>query len=54
MSVLNSILTAIVRDRASDIHLRAGSAPAGRVNGSIKRYGDGRLTPNTSPTLRAK
>lgn len=45
MSVLNSILTAIVRDRASDIHLRAGSAPAGRVNGSIKRYGESRLTP---------
>ncbi len=45
MSVLNSILTAIVRDQASDIHLRAGSAPAGRVNGSIKRYGEGRLTP---------
>ncbi|CAM3582047.1 PilT/PilU family type 4a pilus ATPase [Deinococcus frigens] len=45
MSVLNSILTAIVHDRASDIHLRAGSTPAGRVNGEIKRYGEARLTP---------
>jgi twitching motility protein PilT len=46
MSVLNSVLSAIVRDGASDIHLRAGSPPAGRVNGLIKRYGEGRLTPD--------
>lgn len=44
MSALNSILTAIVRDQASDIHLRVGSAPAGRVDGLIKRYGENRLT----------
>ncbi|MBZ9750487.1 PilT/PilU family type 4a pilus ATPase [Deinococcus sp. HMF7620] len=46
MSVLNSVLTAIVKDGASDIHLRTGSAPAGRVNGLIKRYGDTRLGPD--------
>ncbi|THF85885.1 PilT/PilU family type 4a pilus ATPase [Deinococcus sp. KSM4-11] len=45
MSVLNSVLTAIVKDGASDIHLRTGSAPAGRVDGEIKRYGDARLSP---------
>lgn len=45
MSVLNSILTAIVREGASDIHLRAGGAPAGRVNGEMIRYGDTRLAP---------
>ncbi|MFC3835621.1 MULTISPECIES: PilT/PilU family type 4a pilus ATPase [Deinococcus] len=45
MSVLNSVLSAIVKDGASDIHLRTGSAPAGRVDGEIKRYGDARLGP---------
>jgi twitching motility protein PilT len=45
VSVLQNLLTAIVRDGASDIHLRAGSAPMGRVNGLIKRYGEARLTP---------
>ena len=45
MSVLNSVLTAIVKEGASDIHLRTGSAPAGRVNGVIRRYGDTRLAP---------
>ncbi|MFC4426505.1 PilT/PilU family type 4a pilus ATPase [Deinococcus navajonensis] len=45
MSVLNSVLTAIVKEGASDIHLRAGSAPAGRVNGEMVRYGDTRLLP---------
>lgn len=43
MSVLNSVLTAIVNEGASDIHLRTGSPPAGRVNGLMKRYGDTRL-----------
>ncbi|GGL75215.1 twitching motility protein PilT [Deinococcus aerolatus] len=46
MSVLNSVLAAIVKDRASDIHLRVGSAPAGRVGGLIKRYGESRLSPD--------
>ncbi|MFD2608601.1 type IV pilus twitching motility protein PilT [Deinococcus taklimakanensis] len=45
MSVLNSILTAIVREGASDVHLRAGGAPAGRVNGEMIRYGDTCLAP---------
>ncbi|PNY80501.1 PilT/PilU family type 4a pilus ATPase [Deinococcus koreensis] len=45
MSVLNSVLTAIVKDGASDVHLRAGTPPAGRVNGEIKRYGESRLSP---------
>ena len=44
-SVLNSVLTAIVKEGASDIHLRSGSAPAGRVNGVMVRYGDTRLSP---------
>ncbi|MDV6374871.1 type IV pilus twitching motility protein PilT [Deinococcus arenicola] len=44
MNALTSILTAIVADHASDIHLRAGSAPAGRVNGEIRRYGEEALT----------
>ncbi|UBV42258.1 PilT/PilU family type 4a pilus ATPase [Deinococcus taeanensis] len=43
MSVLNSVLTAIVKEGASDIHLRTGSAPAGRINGEIKRFGETRL-----------
>lgn len=35
----------MVKGGASDIHLRAGSAPAGRVNGLIQRFGEARLTP---------
>ncbi|PTA67695.1 PilT/PilU family type 4a pilus ATPase [Deinococcus arcticus] len=46
MSVLNSVLSALVKEGASDIHLRTGSAPAGRVNGLIKRYGETRLAPD--------
>ena len=45
MSALNGILTALVKQGASDIHLRAGSSPAARINGVIKRFGDTRLTP---------
>lgn len=45
-SILQGLLTAIVREGASDIHLRAGSPPAGRVNGSLKRFGDTRLSPD--------
>ncbi|WP_221090525.1 PilT/PilU family type 4a pilus ATPase [Deinococcus aquaedulcis] len=46
MSVLNSVLTALVKEGASDIHLRTGSPPAGRVNGLIKRYGETKLAPD--------
>lgn len=46
MSVLNGLLSALVKEGASDIHLRAGTAPAARVNGVIKRFGDSRLTPD--------
>lgn len=35
----------MVNEGASDIHLRAGTAPAARVNGIIKRYGEERLSP---------
>ncbi|WP_264776085.1 PilT/PilU family type 4a pilus ATPase [Deinococcus aetherius] len=45
MSVLNGLLQVMVKGGASDIHLRAGSAPAGRVNGLIQRFGEARLTP---------
>ncbi|MEF2280106.1 PilT/PilU family type 4a pilus ATPase [Deinococcus sp. YIM 134068] len=45
MSVLNGLLQVMVKGGASDIHLRAGTAPAGRVNGSIQRFGEARLTP---------
>ncbi|MFC4452750.1 PilT/PilU family type 4a pilus ATPase [Deinococcus sonorensis] len=45
MSVLHSLLGAIVKDGASDVHLRAGSAPMGRINGLIRRYGEASLTP---------
>lgn len=44
-SILQGLLTAIVREGASDVHLRAGAPPAGRVNGSIQRFGDTRLSP---------
>lgn len=44
-SVLNSLLTALVKEGVSDIHLRAGSPPAGRADGEIKRYGEATLTP---------
>lgn len=45
-SILNGLLTAVVAEGASDIHLRAGSSPAGRINGVIKRFGDTRLSPD--------
>lgn len=45
MSVLNSLLAALVKEGASDIHLRAGTAPAARINGVIRRFGESRLTP---------
>ena len=44
-SILQGLLTAIVREGASDVHLRAGSPPAGRVDGEIRRFGDTRLLP---------
>ncbi|WP_425147337.1 type IV pilus twitching motility protein PilT [Deinococcus sp.] len=45
MSVLASLLSAIVKDQASDIHLRSGGVPMGRVNGVIRRYGETALSP---------
>lgn len=45
MSVLKSLLSALVNEGASDIHLRAGTAPAARINGVIRRFGESRLTP---------
>ncbi|ACO47210.1 PilT/PilU family type 4a pilus ATPase [Deinococcus deserti] len=45
MSVLNSILSTLVQEGVSDIHLRSFSAPAGRVNGEIKRFGNTELLP---------
>jgi len=45
MSVLQALLGFMVKAGASDIHLRAGSAPAARVNGEITRFGEDRLTP---------
>ncbi|GMA14766.1 PilT/PilU family type 4a pilus ATPase [Deinococcus metallilatus] len=44
MSVLQALLGVMVKSGASDIHLRAGSAPAARVNGNIVRFGEDRLT----------
>ncbi|AAF10020.1 type IV pilus twitching motility protein PilT [Deinococcus radiodurans] len=45
MSVLNQLLAALVKEGASDIHLRAGTAPAARINGVIRRFGESRLSP---------
>jgi len=45
MSVLQALLDVMVKSGASDIHLRAGSPPAARVNGSIVRFGEDRLLP---------
>ncbi|WP_019587455.1 PilT/PilU family type 4a pilus ATPase [Deinococcus apachensis] len=45
MSVLQALLGVMVKSGASDIHLRAGSAPAARVNGDIVRFGNDRLRP---------
>lgn len=45
MSVLQALLGVMVQSGASDIHLRAGSAPAARVNGDIVRFGEDRLNP---------
>lgn len=44
-TVLNGLLTALVKEGVSDIHLRVGSPPAGRADGEMKRYGDAMLTP---------
>ncbi|WP_189087622.1 type IV pilus twitching motility protein PilT [Deinococcus ruber] len=45
MSVFESLLTVIVKDHASDIHLRAGGVPMGRIDGDIRRYGETALSP---------
>ena len=45
MEVLNALLTTIVKAGASDIHLRAGSPPGGRVAGDLRRFGSERLSP---------
>ncbi|MGI8746897.1 MAG: PilT/PilU family type 4a pilus ATPase [Deinococcus sp.] len=39
-------MTVVVRDGASDVHLRGGGAPMGRINGLIRRYGEAALTPH--------
>ena len=39
----DALLTEMVRRGASDVHLRAGSAPAARIDGEIVRFGDTRL-----------
>lgn len=44
-AIFDTLLTNIVKRGASDIHLRAGSPPAARVNGVIERFGQERLTP---------
>ncbi|GAA5533602.1 PilT/PilU family type 4a pilus ATPase [Deinococcus aluminii] len=44
MNVLQALLGVMVKSGASDIHLRAGSAPAARLNGNIVRFGEDRLT----------
>ncbi|MEW6422477.1 MAG: type IV pili twitching motility protein PilT, partial [Deinococcota bacterium] len=46
MSVLQALLGVMVKSGASDIHLRAGSAPAARINGDIVRFGEDRLSPD--------
>lgn len=45
MSVLEQLLTVMVKAGASDIHLRSGSAPAARINGNITRFGEDKLLP---------
>ncbi|WP_420597261.1 type IV pilus twitching motility protein PilT [Deinococcus sp.] len=45
MDVLHALLAAIVKAGASDVHLRAGSPPSGRISGELRRFGDARLTP---------
>lgn len=45
MSVLEQMLRVLVQAGASDIHLRAGSAPAARINGKITRFGEDKLLP---------
>ncbi|MFB9990707.1 type IV pilus twitching motility protein PilT [Deinococcus oregonensis] len=54
MSVLKELLGVMVREGASDIHLRAGSAPAGRINGEIRRFGETRLSPEHVATFAAE
>ncbi|MFC6591819.1 type IV pilus twitching motility protein PilT [Deinococcus lacus] len=41
---LNELLTFIVKAGASDVHLRAGGPPAGRVDGEIVRFGEEKLS----------
>ena len=45
MEVLHALLAAIVKAGASDIHLRAGSPPSGRIAGDLRKFGEQRLTP---------
>ena len=45
MMLLEALLTQLVQAGASDIHLRAGSAPMARVDGVIHRFGETALTP---------
>lgn len=45
-SILQGLLTILVKEGASDIHLRAGSPPAGRVDGVIRRFSETRLMPD--------
>lgn len=45
MSILTELLSAIVREGASDIHLKAGCPPAGRIDGEMRRFGDVPLMP---------
>jgi len=43
-NLLDDLLRYLVAEGASDIHLRTGSAPAVRINGKLRRFGDDRLT----------
>lgn len=45
MSKLKEILGYAVKHGASDVHLTVGSPPACRIDGQIKFFGDGDLTP---------
>ena len=40
MEPLHALLTAIVEAGASDVHLRAGSLPGGRIGGDLQRFGN--------------
>ncbi|AFZ65683.1 type IV pilus twitching motility protein PilT [Deinococcus peraridilitoris] len=45
MASFDDLLTYFVNIKASDIHLRAGAPPMGRINGEIKRIGSKMLSP---------